>query len=269
MKKTPFLDIVDYNTYRDTYNKEFKTILFVFYIFIIILNLVIGSVLDKFSTSWWISEIPLVIYWCLAITFVEKNIKRRFSTKYRTIFYPFCILLIVFTIPSLLFYAGAFARYYAIGIFDNQNKLYVFAVILLPTIDFIGRCFILHYCRQWLTLLRWEFDELNLSRSKKQSILKEERTAYLQEKRQNKQARKEKRKVDMANKQQKARQNISNIKNNIIAKFDSINTQTASQTANNAPVSKLDKLNELKELHDNGIISDEEYQKARADILGK
>ena len=34
-------------------------------------------------------------------------------------------------------------------------------------------------------------------------------------------------------------------------------------------MTKLSKLNELKELYDNGVISDEEYQKARADILGK
>ena len=34
-------------------------------------------------------------------------------------------------------------------------------------------------------------------------------------------------------------------------------------------MTKLSKLNELKELYDHGVISDEEYQKARGDILGK
>lgn len=269
MQKPSFADTVDYNIYRDSYNKKFKSLSYSFPAITYLSFLVICLSLEIPTSLWFPSLIGPIIYWGLAGTFAEVNARRRPSIMYRTIWYPYCVFLIVFSLLSLLSYLGVFARYYALRTNDNLNHNLYYLLFLPPIIDFIGRCFVLHYCRQWLTLLRWEFEELNLTRSEKQSIQKEERTAYLQGKRQARQEQKEKRKAEMSNKKQKAKQNISNMKDNLAAKFDSIKTHINSQSAKSAPVSKLDKLNELKELYNNGVISDEEYQKARADILGK
>lgn len=267
MQKPSFADTVDYNIYRDSYNTKFKSLSYSFFA-ITCLSFFVKSLSLEIPTSLWFSIGP-IFYWGLVETFAEVNAKRHLSITYRIIWYPFCMFLLVFSLLSLLSYLGVFARYYTLRTNDNLNHNLYYLLFLPPIIDFIGRCFVLHYCRQWLTLLRWEFEELNLTRSEKQSIQKEERTAYLQGKRQARQEQKEKRKAEMSNKKQKAKQNISNMKDNLAAKFDSIKTHINSQSAKSAPVSKLDKLNELKELYDHGIISDEEYQKARGDILGK
>lgn len=266
MKKTHFTNSIDYNNYRDSYYKKYKYLIYTFSVFIYLLELVICIELNGDA---WIAMISSVIYWSFVATFTENNAKKHSSIMYRTIWYPFCIFLIIITIPSFLFYIGAFSRYYALGIFDNINNIYIFLTILPSIIDFIGKCFVLRYCTKWITILRWEYDELNLTHSEKRNIQKEERTAYSQGKRQERQKRKEKQKVNIANHKKKNKQIISIIKNNIRTKFASFKTPVNNQAIKNTSVSKLDKLNELKELFNNGIITQKEYDKARADILGK
>lgn len=271
-----FETYVDFNNYKKREFKKYTTI-FSFLTLVIYIPLCIIIPYDEYPFSLRLSSLILnlsitLVYWVLLLTFIKHNqlSLTQFDQQYfRVKWHGICIAFIAISIPSTFIGIGTIARTYALGIADVL-PFWFRIVLFIPCIaDIIGKSLAIYYICHWFSVLRWEYEELNLSHSEKIAILKKEKLAYKQLLTKGKQARKDKELIARDKRKQRTKQNISNIKTNIIAKFKSINTQTNSQTVKNTPISKLDKLNELKELHDNGVISDEEYQKARADILGK
>lgn len=175
--------------------------------------------------------------------------------QYRIKQYPLYIVTIIWCI---LFLFAPIARMssdikFCIT-YDVDNSSAAVALSVLSSIAIIvSLAMSLVYLSLWKKILIWNYDEINLSSDEKRAILKAERDNY----------KKHKSQLAIEKRNKKEQQHKAN---------DSVQPKNTAQQyykKNPESMTKLSKLNELKELYDNGVISDEEYQKARADILGK
>lgn len=175
--------------------------------------------------------------------------------QYRIKQYPLYIVTIIWCI---LFLFAPIARMssdikFCIT-YDVDNSSAVVALSVLSSIAIIvALAMFLVYLSLWKKILIWNYNEINLSSDEKRAILKAERDNY----------KKHKSQLAIEKRNKKERQHKVN---------DSVQPKNTTQQyykKNPESMTKLSKLNELKELYNNGVISDEEYQKARADILGK
>lgn len=138
---------------------------------------------------------------------------------------------------------------------DVDNSSAVIAMSVLSSIAIIvALAMFLVYLSLWKKILIWNYDEINLSGDEKRAILKEERDNYKEYKSQLA--------IEKRNKKEQQRHEANN-------SVQPKNTTQQYYKKNPETMTKLAKINELKELFDGGIITQEEYEKARADILGK
>lgn len=175
---------------------------------------------------------------------------------YRVKQYPFFIITIIWCV---LFLFNPIARMSSDIKFcithDVDNSSAVIAMSVLSSIAiFVAIVMFLVYLSLWKKILIWNYDEINLSSDEKKAILKEERVKYKEYKSQLA--------IEKRNEKEQEQHNTNNL-------VKSKNTPQQYYKKNPETMTKLSKINELKELFDNGIITKEEYEKARADILGK
>lgn len=139
--------------------------------------------------------------------------------------------------------------------YDVDNSSAVIAMSVLSSIAIIvALAIFLGYLSIWKKILIWNYDEINLSDDKKRAILKKERDNYKEYKNQ------------LAIEKHKMKEQQRHEANNSVQPK---NTTQQYYKKNPETMTKLAKINELKELFDGGIITQQEYEKARADILGK
>lgn len=139
--------------------------------------------------------------------------------------------------------------------YDVDNSSAVIAMSVLSSIAIIvALAMFLVYLSLWEKILIWNYDEINLSGDEKRAILKKERDNYKEYKSQLA--------IEKRNKKEQQRHEANN-------SVQPKNTTQQYYKKNPETMTKLAKINELKELFDSGIITQEEYEKARADILGK
>lgn len=212
---------------------------------------------------------PIVFYSIVAIfLYSNKSLLEAFVIDYkwfRTKWYRFCIFIVVIGILNILYLISDFSRMYAFGFFDTTytafdtvNKI---MVILYYVVSFIALCWLANYMCCWLKTYRWEYEELTLTRTEKRMIIKKERKEY-------KQYKAETRKRNQVERKEKMENTWNNFKDNLSEEIDSIKSKCVPKKMAN-PVTKYDKLQELNDLYNNGFISKEELEKARAEILGK
>lgn len=182
----------------------------------------------------------------------SSNVDKRYRIKQ----YPLYIVNIIWCILFLFAPIAKMSSDIKFCItYDINNSSAVIALSVLSSVAIIvALAMFLVYLTLWKKVLIWNFDEINLSGDEKRAILKAERDNYKEYKHK------------LAQDKRQEREQQRHEENNSVSPKG-----TAQQYYKKNPESmtKLSKLNELKELHDNGVISDEEYQKARADILGK
>ena len=162
-----------------------------------------------------------------------------------------------------------FRLFAALAGFSNDLKMYfiygfknattILILSALSSIAIMLACVLfIIYLILWKKIIIWNYDEIFLSAKNKNTILRNERANYKtykkNERKSDRQYYKDYIKYKIEDKKQEHKQR----------KFQSpkYNKMPASMT-------KLDKLKELNELLENNIISQDEYDKARADILGK
>ena len=234
--------------------------------------LVLYLVLNDSMYLYTFDMIPWFIYITTVSILMEKSSKS-FSTlsdKYfRIKKYPLCIFIIVWSSIALLSNIGTCARILALTQTDKSNAVKFAMSILYCIATITTLCIVLNFARQWIKTLRWEYDELELSPSEKATLIEKEKAEYKALKEEIKEDYK---KRTLAVRQEK-KQSIQNSVNNIKQKFSEINVfnKKENTTTTNKPkdLTKYDKLQELNELYENGIICKEELEKARADILGQ
>ncbi len=263
-----FNDHTEYDNYRKkTAQNSYAAVISLFLIAYVsyILFCLIGG--NYFAMVQLIS--PIVLFIIVGI-FLSLN-KSQFEAfvidykRFRPKWHRFCIFIVVIDILNILYLISDFSRMYAFGFFDTTytafdtvNKI---MVILYYVASFIALCWLANYMCCWLKTYRWEYEELTLTRTEKRMIIQEERKAY-------KQYKAETRKRNHVERKNKMENSWNNFKNNLSEEIDSIKSKCVPKKTTN-PVTKYDKLQELNNLYNNGVISKEELEKARADILGK
>ena len=136
-----------------------------------------------------------------------------------------------------------------------KNSSAIIAMSVLSSIAIIVACAMyLRYLSLWKKVLIWNYDEINLSIDEKKAILETERANYKEHKSQlamEKRNQKELRKHETNNSVQPKK---------TVQQYYKKNPET---------MTKLTKINELKEFFESVIITLEEYEKARSYILCK
>ena len=152
-----------------------------------------------------------------------------------------------------------FQIFHSIAYFSNGIKIFInksvsnpdayLALSALTAIFLVANAITnIQYSIAWKKIFRWDYNELYLSNDDKKAILKNEKECYKTFKDQQKALKKQKKAIHKTSKNK--------------FKIPKYNKKPTSMT-------KLDKLKELKDLLDNEIISQDEYEKAREEILGK
>ncbi len=182
------------------------------------------------------------------------------NTLYRTKNYKLFIVHIVLCVLGFWAALAGFSndlKMYFIYNFKNATPILILSALSSIAIMITCVAFII-YLILWKKIIIWNYDEIFLSVKNKNTILRNERANYKtyrkNERKSDRQYYKDYIKYKIEDKKQEHKQR----------KFQSskYNKMPASMT-------KLDKLKELNELLENNIISQDEYDKARADILGK
>ena len=229
-----------------------------------ILYVIFCCINDNFSAV-FTRSLSLIILSSIGI-FLERN-KTRLNTFpadnkfFRIRWHRFCIFILVLGIINAVSLIIEIIRVAVLGTFDELNMISEIVLSFYYIVSFIALCWLANYMRCWLKTYRWEYEELTLTRTEKRMIIQEERKAY-------KQYKAETRKRNQVERKKKMENSWNIFKNNLSEEIDSIKSKCVPKKTTN-PVTKYDKLQELNNLYNNGVISKEELEKARADILGK
>ena len=256
-------DLADHKKRIDSYfNSAISLLSFLAMLFymICLITLHTPDTINKIKIN-YLSITYTAIPFILPSIFIYKNQKGRnqqstadLNKWYRTKQYPIYIATIIWCILFLPTPIARISNDIKLCITnDIHNSSAVIALSVLSSVAIIiALAMVLVYLTLWKKVLIWNYDEISLPNSEKQAILKAEKDNYKEHKRQlaiEKRNKKEQRETKHSAQQK--------------------NTPQQYYKKNPESMTKLSKLNELKELYDNGVISDEEYQKARSDILGK
>lgn len=229
-----------------------------------ILYVIFCCINDNFSAV-LTRSLSLIILIFISI-FLERN-KTRLTTFtvdnkfFRIRWHRFCIFILVLGIINAVSLILEIIRVAVLGTFDELNMISEIILSFYYIVSFVSLCWLANYMCCWLKTYRWEYEELTLTRTEKRMIIQEERKEY-------KQYKAETRKRNQVERKEKMENSWNNFKDNLSEEIDSIKSKCVPKKTTN-PVTKYDKLQELNNLYNNGVISKEELEKARADILGK
>lgn len=289
----------DLSNYKKRMNSVFSNVTSSLYILAMVLYMICGKILSKsYNIDVWFVSYYSIVYtvipFILPYIFILKNqiqkgsaarmstlistIRRRKELMqkseeeranewkdaqsknvdkwYRVKQYPLYIATIIWCVLFLFSPIARMSNDIKVCItYDVDNSSAVIAMSVLSSIAIIvALAMFLVYLSLWKKILIWNYDEINLSDDEKRAILKAERYNYKEYKSQLA--------IEKRNKKEQHRHESNN-------SVQPKNTTQQYYKNNPETMTKLAKINELKELFDGGIITQEEYEKARADILGK
>lgn len=191
----------------------------------------------------------------------SRYIKIKNDEHFRARYFPWVIASIVMSCLGIISAISTFASNINTLVIVEKSTTRSLSVALgFMHIIFIltASIFALLYIKDWLWVYRWEYEELSLTPTEKQELIASDNAKYKQYKQEQKQLKQ----TAKLERQKQLKVEQENIKNK--QKFDSDKYETSP-----SKMTKLDKLKELDDLLQNNVITQDEYEKARAEILGK